>query len=82
MSPNGAPSFKELLRDWDAYRQAIAKRGHEGTPHDRDLPGGHDAEVQDHEVWNGTHCIRCASMEYGTEAQLAGDFDRLREVFR
>lgn len=56
----------EVVRTWEAYREATAGRGHEPSAHDDDFRSlyGPSASAQD-------GCSACAGAEYGSEADLA-----------
>jgi hypothetical protein len=73
-----AGALAELIRTTDAYGEAQASRGHEGTPHDLYFHSAFSHVGDPATCLTVDDCSACMSAMYGTEAEMQMSLDAAR----
>jgi hypothetical protein len=73
-----AGALAELIRTTDAYGEAQASRGHEGTPHDLYFHSAFSHAGDPATCLTVDDCSACMSAMYGTEAEMQMSIEAAR----
>jgi hypothetical protein len=73
-----AGALRELIRTTDAYGEAQASRGHEGTPHDLYFHSAFSHVGDPATCLTVDDCSACMSAMYGTEAEMQMSIEAAR----